>query len=118
LKGNYTINEFITTVVAPKATVYTNNLPFESLQTEWIKFDKALIVERRGLDRHFEEAGLAVMSHRITRWAMDQDPLVFERFKQLVVSATSDITRPPQQVKNKPQVLYITRHRDWSPFAH
>jgi hypothetical protein len=50
LKENYTITEYITNKVAPKATVYMNNLPFESLQTEWIKFDKALIVEKRGLD--------------------------------------------------------------------
>jgi hypothetical protein len=122
LKKNHTINEFITNAVAPKATVYMNNLPFESLQTEWIKFEKTFIIERKAAARRVQESTLSVTYNRLTTWAMGQDPQVFERFKKLVVNKAISDTQPPLQVKNKPKVLYITRqgigHRSLTNDSH
>jgi hypothetical protein len=107
LKKNLTINEFITTAVAPNANVYTNNLP-----TDWIMFERAFLSERRGAARG-NDIDVHKMSSGITAWAMKQDPLVFERFKKLVVSAANGkLERPPKRVDNKLEVLYISRQKN------
>jgi hypothetical protein len=104
------INEFLTNALFPNAKVYANDtdsIISSPLHTNWIKFDTAFIMERRGTGWG---SGINKMSSLPLFWALNKDPLVLERFKKHVVDAAIRKTEPYQpSFDNKLQVLYINR---------